>query len=219
MIVLAITLFKASLIFKIFATIKKSDSLKWLSTPLVTTSVLLIPLFVLFSSNNNVYTMYIGIGLVFSLIADIYMMHSEKVKLSFLMGVVFFLITHILYTIGFVKLVDFYNNFSIYTILAGVFIAIVGVYLNTKFKTDSKVLKYGLWVYTIALSIMWLCGLHTLDFQINRQTILIAIGVTCFLISDIVLSINAFWKPIPHSGLIIWGLYAPGQLLIAYSTL
>jgi len=56
-----------------------------------------------------------------------------------------------------------------------------------------------------------------LGASISRHTFFIALGATLFVVSDLLLAINAFIRPIPHSTVFTWSLYAPAQFLIALS--
>jgi uncharacterized membrane protein YhhN len=84
-----------------------------------------------------------------------------------------------------------------------------------KFKTTGHKIAVG--IYSVITSATMIIAIGNLGGYVGPRGILISLGATLFWLSDMVLGIHLFRKKIKFHTLFIWGLYAPGQLLIALS--
>jgi len=198
-------------IFREIVSFKRILPVKYFLTPLVTLSIML---FVLLSINIfglSQYSLLILLGLVISLVADTLLMIEE---ISFFKnGLVFFLMTHVLY------MGAFSLNFRFQSWHA----AVGGVLLTLMIVIYRKIYlvkrKHDFWVllYMIVLSAMCFLAFSFLGSGSPLRAVLLPVGATLFVISDAVLAINTFVKKIPHSTVLTWSFYAPAKFLIALS--
>jgi uncharacterized membrane protein YhhN len=184
---------------------KGNTFVQYLATPLITLSSIGIALVGIYTTGLTFTNMCILIGLIVAVVADSMLMIKEIDLLKH--GIVFFLITHIFYIIGL-------SSVSIYTsVSAGVtaaMIAIIVVMFNL-LKNLNKELLIPVVVYMFVL-----CSMVVISFGVPNTPEL-KIGTICFLISDIILAIDAFVRPFNRAVTYTWLFYGPAQYIIALS--
>ncbi|MBN1531066.1 MAG: lysoplasmalogenase [Spirochaetes bacterium] len=185
--------------------------LKYLFTPLVTAAVLIIAVYALAAAGASLYRYLVVAGLITSVIADTLLMIVQVDLLKY--GIVFFLATHLAYCIAFSR---GYKWKAVHLINAAVLAAIV-VILHLLLRGRSGGLDAALIVYMLFIACMVYFAYGYQGGGPGRQRVLLRAGATMFMVSDIVLAVNAFLSPIPHSTVFTWALYAPAQLMIALS--
>lgn len=194
-----------------FVTWRDIRILRYLITPLVTTMILIVVFQALLINSDNFYIRMIFWGLVMSLIADTVLMIKEIDTLPY--GLLYFLTAHILYSIAFFT----HYIFVLWQISIIIILMPVMIILFIKMYKKAGSLAPAVLIYMLAISVMVYAGISGLGSELSSSRILAAAGAVLFLISDIILGINAFITPIKHSSVVVWSLYAPGQLLIALS--
>lgn len=182
--------------------------------PVATLSVIsLVALSFFMETVNMLYSSGIMIGLLFSFGGDISLMF--KTKKGFMIGLVFFLIAHIVYAAIFTYLNGFFskNYFNAFILLT--LAVIVYAYLYSGLQQ----MKIPVLIYVIIISVMVNSAISTTDNQLfsNTQVLFISLGALLFYISDLILAINRFKKPFKYNRISLAFYYA-GQLLIAMST-
>ncbi|MCX8125019.1 MAG: lysoplasmalogenase [Spirochaetes bacterium] len=190
---------------------RKILKLKYVFTPLVTYLVIIIALYLSYVRGFNQYNIFIIAGLVFALIADTLLMIEE---ISFFIhGLFFFLLTHICY----VYALSINYNFGTTDIIVGVVVLILFFsYYLLIHKAKGK-LYFPIILYMLVLSLVMLIAIGTLVKNIYPRGAIVTIAAVLFAISDGVLAFNQFIRKIPHSTVVTWSLYAPAQLLFAFS--
>lgn len=199
--------------FREFAAYRKNLSLKYFLTPAVTFSIILIVLFSVAVKGPSVYAMLVLIALIFALIADTLLMIEEIDLLNH--GILFFMISHIFYVFA------FSNQYSFQFWHPGLvlFILLVNVFHIKLIRkgTGRKLIQVVL--YIVILDMMGFFAIAKLSNGSGLFEYSLALGAAMFWVSDLILSINAFVKKIPHSTVYTWLFYAPAQFLFALSTL
>ena len=211
-----IFLFFISLSLKILFSLSDKKILKYIFTPLTTFLVLLIPILTLFYGISS-YRLFVLIGLLFSLIGDIFNMNKKKENSQFIYGIIAFLLTHLFYIFAFFQ----HYSFSYIQLFPALFLLITVIFIYNIFKKNIslKVLKFGVLIYIFIVSTMVFVAVGTFKRPVSFEILLIPVGSILFWLSDLALGIDAFYKKLKPGVLIVWGLYAPAQLLIALSTL
>lgn len=188
-------------------------SWKYFLTPMLTFTVILIVLYSIALKGPSVYSMLVLIALIMALIADTLLMIEE---FNFLKnGIVFFLISHVFYVFAFKDGYTF-QSWNLGLIL---FIAVASFFHIMLIKKGAGKLFIPVVIYIIVLDVMAFFAITKLNNGLGLFETTLAIGAVMFWISDIILSINAFVKKIPHSTVYTWLFYAPAQFLFALSTL
>jgi|GEM_PF-271112 len=185
--------------------------LKYLSTPLITTLILLVAILSQLGHSLNRYKFIVMMGLITALIADTLLMIVEVNLLQY--GIVFFMITHILYLIAFSHNIKI-KPWNIMVMIIQI-TAIVLFFFVVKGKT--KGLDIPVLMYMILISTMGFFALTHINRGKSSHVIFLVTGALLFMVSDIILAVNAFLYTIPHSTVLTWATYAPAQLLIAFS--
>ncbi len=158
---------------------------------------------------------WFGLGLVFSMAGDIFLMLPRE---RFIAGLVAFLLAHVAYIIGFNQTPTAFNlaGFVLAVLVALVFLR---VYRRIAVGLDSSgqpALKTPVLVYSLVISVMLLSALLTLaaDTWQAGAAILISAGALLFFLSDTLLASNKFVTPIRWGRLAVIITYHLGQILI-----
>ncbi|WP_299123330.1 lysoplasmalogenase [uncultured Winogradskyella sp.] len=149
-------------------------------------------------------------ALVFSLLGDVLLMFTETSEHLFTLGLIAFLIAHIMYVLIFLK----HKNTKISPVG---FITLLLIYATGLF----YLLKDGLGAMLIPVVVYMLIilSMATSAFlrKNNVNTLsynLVFAGAIFFMLSDSILAINKFHQPIPWSNISIMITYALAQYLI-----
>ncbi len=161
--------------------------------------------------------LFFGLGILFSMGGDIFLMLPDDKK-WFLPGLVSFLLAHVFYIIGLNYVIPTLNVFGIFLAISiALFVAQIyrriaaGLHASGQDKLRVPVL-----IYSIVISLMWLSALLTI-FEINWGTtpsLLVSLGATLFVASDIILAWYRFVNPIKNGRLINLVTYHLGQILL-----
>lgn len=165
-------------------------------------------------STKQVNGWYIG-ALVFSFFGDVLLLFEGE--LYFMLGLISFLIAHIIY----IKIVlGWINSSNLKTILIAtvpfllVFFALINLLKNSLNELFVPVVVYG-----VTISVM---GIVSLLFYLHRKSIAskyMFIGACLFIISDSVLAINKFYTTNNIFPIIIMLTYLTAQYLILRAVL
>jgi len=173
--------------------------------PLTLLLIIALPLLD-FREEYSTYAYLIIIGLVFSLLGDLYLLFPEK---YFTNGLYSFLLAHILYILAFNQGINTYCYALLVPII--VYIFIVAKCLKPKLGG----MKYPVFGYILVISIMLFSALN-MDYQFG-QISFVGIGAILFAISDATLAFNKFYKKFSFAEPIILSTYFLAQLLLAIS--
>jgi uncharacterized membrane protein YhhN len=161
------------------------------------------------------YSLWIVVGLLFSLGGDIALMFHDSPK-AFRIGLVLFLMAHLMYCVAFSWQANMVRQEIQVIIILGILAAVVYRYLYPGLGS----LKFSVLVYIIVISYMLNRAFATrLSPNFSRlQSGLVCVGAGLFYISDLMLAINRFRLPFRYHRISL-AFYYGGQLLIALSTI
>ena len=155
------------------------------------------------------------LALIFSLLGDVLLMFVDTSAHFFTLGLVAFLIAHIMYVLLFLK----HRN---KTKSPFGFVALLLIYAASLF----NFLKDGLgdMLIPVALYMLVILAMATSAYlRTNKVNILsyglVFLGALCFMVSDSILAIDKFYEPIPWSNISIMTTYALAQYLIVLGIL
>ncbi len=187
-------------------------TLKYFFTPVLT--LLLVLMMILSITINGIdrYRFLILLSLLVALIADTLLMIEEVSLLK--NGMIFFILGHFFY-VGAFSIDLSFKPWNLIVIAPIIILSFL--YIRVLIKTAGKMLIPVL-IYIFILDLMVYFAVTSLNNGITKPGLLLASGAVLFMISDFILSINAFVKPIPDSTVYTWLLYAPAQYLIVLST-
>jgi uncharacterized membrane protein YhhN len=181
--------------------------------PLSTLLVIAVALLSLLSPTAQLsFTLWIALGLILSLGGDVALMfESDR---AFLIGLVLFLLAHVVYSIAFTVP----NGFHTADILTGAVLLGIGVAIYLYLRPGLGRMKGPVILYTLIICLMVNRAISTFfgDAFTATQARLMTTGAIFFMLSDIVLAVNRFRQPIERHRLSLFAYYL-GQLLIALS--
>jgi uncharacterized membrane protein YhhN len=159
------------------------------------------------------YYHYLFVGLIFCLIGDVCLALPQKK--AFMVGLVAFLVGHILYIFSFSSLIQIH-----YWISASLFIifcmsAFIFLWLRPHLKSMLIPVLLYILVITVMASGAWAVFWKS-SFQISGR-VSILLGSLCFYFSDVFVARNKFIKEEYRNRLFGLPLYYTGQFLLAFS--
>lgn len=198
-------LFMLLLVFRNLSVVAGLRSAKYILTPMVTLSIIIMA-FHAPDTSSPLYHMVIT-GLLLSLIADVLLMLEEHSYFPY--GLLFFLLAHISYLVGF----SIGITISAVAVVSTMIIVATGGLFFFLLKGKTGGLDLPVLIYILALTLMTSMAVTSSIKGINSW--LLATGALLFMASDGLLAVNAFIKPIPRASALVWSLYGPGQFCIA----
>jgi uncharacterized membrane protein YhhN len=203
----------ATVTLLILAALRDDHKQVYLWKPLSTLLVILVALLSFATPGvKPLYTLGITLGLALSLVGDVSLMF--RTSRWFMIGLVFFLLAQITYSIVFTVPNGFHLQDLVTAAILLVLAAIVFLYLKPGLgKMQGPVIPY-----ILAISFMVNRAVSTFlgTFFTTTQAWLIALGAILFFLSDLLLAVNRFRHPFRLERLGLY-LYYTGQLLIALS--
>lgn len=164
---------------------------------------------------------------VFSWVGDVSLMLVNFEPLLFLVGLVAFLITHVLYIVAFTHVSHssppvLPRKFWLLTPLA-LYLAVLLYILIPGMQHNPDVRIQGLLipvlVYTSVISTMVVFAVNRYRRVNDASFALVLGGALLFMVSDSLIAINRFVSPFQGAGIFIMLLYISGQYLIARGSL
>lgn len=159
----------------------------------------------LFQSNK----LFIFLGFIFTLAGDLLLINKKY----FYFGLISFLITHLFFITY--LLLQFHPHFNIIIFFIIVF-AFIMFYRQIITRVQSK--KSYLNLYGIILFILLWQSLEQLNYYKNSSSLIFAIGIILFAISDILIAFNKFIAKFHSAQFLILSTYFLAQFLILIST-
>ena len=177
--------------------------------PLVLSSLLVVA--VVLGATSSTAGVWLLVALVFGLLGDVALLSDSLPR--FRAGVAAFLVGHLAYVACFASLglpMPAWSWAGLVVLAAALF-ATRGVVPATQ-RLEGPALSVPVAVYSVVIGAMLLCAWFT-------GVPLVALGASVFVVSDAVLSIDRFVRPIPHARLILMVTYHVGQALIVAGVL
>ena len=159
------------------------------------------------------YYHYLFVGLISCLIGDVCLALPQKK--GFMVGLVAFLVGHVLYICSFSSLTQIYYWISAWLFIFFCMSALIFLWLRPHLESMLiPVLLYSL-VITVMVSGAW--GVFwTSSFQISGR-VFILVGSLCFYFSDVLVARDKFIKEEYRNRVLGLPLYYTGQFMLAFS--
>lgn len=154
-------------------------------------------------------------ALLFSWIGDIILMFADKAEIYFILGLVSFLLSHVLYIVLFSrqpKTALKGNSVALYLgaiLILGYFFGMVGLLFPKLGPLQIPVIIYA----AVITTMLFVAYKGNLTWEKPAAYFILA-GAICFVISDSILAINKFYDTIAQSGFWIMSTYILAQYLI-----
>ncbi|EIA08375.1 lysoplasmalogenase [Flavobacterium frigoris] len=159
-------------------------------------------------------------ALTFSWIGDIILLFADRDELFFIVGLIAFLISHIVYILLFNKQLKYKNrkNKAVFWIGVTVIIVYLFVMISILLPTLGD-LTLPVFVYALVISTMLLFALKGFLNWEKSGSWYILIGAIAFVSSDSILAFNKFYSSIVMSSFLIMVTYLIAQYLIVVGIL
>ena len=159
------------------------------------------------------YYHYLFAGLIFCLIGDVCLALPQKK--AFMVGLVAFLVGHVLYIFSFSSLIQIHDWISPSLFIFFCMSALIFLWLRPHLKSMLIPVLFYVLVITVMVSGAWAVFWKS-SFQISGR-VFILIGSLCFYFSDVFVAGNKFIKEEYRNRLLGLPLYYAGQFLLAFS--
>lgn len=159
-------------------------------------------------------------ALTFSWIGDIILLFSDRKEIYFILGLVSFLISHLVYIVLFLKQKSaraYLKNILFWFAVVAVFFYLDS--LMDLLYTSLGPLKLPVTVYAITISVMLIVALKGYFSWEKPANILVFLGAVAFVASDSLLAVNKFYEPIPQASFWIMSTYLIAQFSIVVGLL
>ncbi|MDZ4844353.1 MAG: lysoplasmalogenase [Chitinophagales bacterium] len=217
-------LFWLAAILHLSAIVLDNPELRFFSKPLLM-PLLIAWYFIETKQNRTPIHFIMMIGFVFSCAGDVFLMETteDKAELYFLLGLVSFLITHVLYIISFTKEVAGTKGELLLKkkpFLALPVIALAGALIALVFNRIEPAMQIPVIVYASVITVMVIMAINR-HKKVSAQSFqLTIIGALLFMFSDSLIALNKFYfnGTLWNASLLIMLTYITGQFLIAKGT-
>lgn len=192
------------------------EQIAWFLKPFLLPFLLLAVYF----SGNFPSKKFLLIALAFSWIGDIILLFADQHELFFIVGLIAFLISHIVYILLFNKQLKYKNRKNKAIFWIGVTCIIVYLFTMISILLPSLGnLTMPVFVYALVISTMLLFALKGFLNWEEPGNWYILIGAIAFISSDSILAFNKFYAPIVLSSFLIMITYLIAQYLIVVGIL
>lgn len=208
-------------VIEVFAEATSNNTLRVISKPLL--MIFLIAFYVqsINGSWGKIHKLMVA-AFFFSWIGDVALMFVHKNENFFLLGLVGFLVTHILYTISFADVT--YKKATALLPAKAWLLAPLVIYMGALLYLlvpsingveATKPFLVPVLVYSTAIATMVVFAINRYT-RVNAESYnLVIAGALLFMVSDSIIAINKFLHPFATAGIFIMVLYITGQYLIA----
>lgn len=158
-------------------------------------------------------------GLIFALLGDVLLMLQSNNPSFFIYGLIAFLLCHISYIRAFIldhKSNPNYKNPFFLWAVGALIIFCVGLFFYLQ--PFLGAMQFAVLIYAIIITFMAIMAFNRYGKVNIFSYKLILYGALFFLLSDSVLAVNKFARPIPQSAILIMATYMIAQYLIVYGT-
>jgi len=206
-----ITLFLLVLLVNLIAVYSNSESLQFITKPLLM-PLLAIYLLLRTNTNNSNLKGWIFLALFFSWAGDIFLLFEERGSNFFLFGLSAFLVAQVFYIV-------FFHNIRMREYIRGnaLLLLLVIVYYSVLINVLSPYLgnmKLPVRIYGVVLSFMLMLAMHTMLGKNKKAALWMTMGAILFVVSDSLLAFNKFFSPFNNAGVVTMLTYGLAQLFI-----
>ena len=206
-----IILFLLVLLVNLIAVYSNSESLQFITKPLL---MPLLAIYLLLRTNtiNSNLKGWIFLALFFSWAGDIFLLFEERASNFFLFGLSAFLVAQVFYIV-------FFHNIRMREYIRGnaLLLLLVIVYYSVLFNVLSPYLgnmRLPVRIYGVVLSFMLMLAMHTMLGKNKKAALWMTMGAILFVVSDSLLAFNKFFSAFNNAGVVTMLTYGLAQLFI-----
>ena len=195
---------------------------KWKTARFVTKPLALVLLILWFTQVGfwKGPLLWFGLALVFSLLGDVFLLFQN----GFLFGLLAFMVTHLLYLVGFNQTLPPIDAATLLVLVAvSAVTVIVFNFVLKGINADPKHarMKIPVIIYGVVISLMLtsaILNFYRADWSLPTA-LLTSVGAALFFTSDSMIAIRTFIGHFNHDDYLVMLTYHLGQLLIAFGVL
>lgn len=187
----------------------RSRGLMYVFKPLTTVLILVLAMDESRVGAQEHYQWLIGLGLLFSLAGDVFLMWPER---AFVPGLASFLIAHLIYIVAFSQGLGFAAPWWVVLVFAA-----GGLGGLTLMWRGAGKLRIPVLCYVTAITVMVIQAVSRALALDTTPACYAAVGAVLFMISDFTLGYNKFVKSFAAAEAVLLTTYFAGQALIALS--
>lgn len=210
-----------ALTFLLYFTYKPYKNYRGISKTITSISFVFVAISGYIENNTNfAYFIFILLGLIFSLFGDVFLIYAKEnestMSKNFIYGLLSFSFAHIFFSVGFIWI----SEFSIYTIIFTIILSSISLLFLKSIKgLDFKGMFNYVAFYAVVISFMFAQSLNLyLSNNSSFDILIVTIGALLFVLSDLILSFDYFYKNPPKIlGALNLLVYYTAQALIALS--
>jgi uncharacterized membrane protein YhhN len=184
---------------------------EYIFKPVSTVLVIAVALLSLLTpSARPAFTLWVTVGLILSLGGDVaLMLRSQR---WFLIGLVLFLLAHVVYSVAFTV----FNGFHPEDLIAAAVLLVLAVVVYAYLRPGLGTMQGPVIFYIVVICFMVNRAVSTFfgEAFTSTQAWLLTLGAILFWLSDLMLAVNRFRRPFKAEPMGLF-LYYGGQLLIA----
>lgn len=204
-------LFVVFFLIREYVAFKRYLTLKYFFTPSLTLILVTMMILSILMFGADRYRLMILFSLLTALIADTLMMIEEITLIK--NGMIFFMMAHIFYVGAFSP----GASFQLWNMIIILVLSILSFLFIRMMNRNAGKMIVPVVLYTLILNVMGYFAITSLNKGLTASGIMLAVGAVLFMISDFILSVNAFVVKIKYSTVYTWLLYAPAQFLFVLS--
>lgn len=156
-------------------------------------------------------------ALLFSLAGDVILLFDSQSNTYFMLGLVSFLLAHLIYGAVFLKKRN--KKPAIYLYGVAMILIAIGMLLFFYIRDGLGSLTYPVIVYILGILCMAITALMRIGKVPTPSFLWVFTGALLFVFSDSILAIDMFKSDVPWSNILIMGSYAAAQFLIVFGIL
>ena len=204
-----------SILYLLFIMLGQTD-IAWFMKPFLIPFLMLAVWF----APNFVSRKFLISALLFSWIGDIVLLFTDRAEIYFIIGLVSFLVSHLVYILLFTKQIKRENTKTTAVFWIGVTAIIIYLMMMLFLLIPTLGnLKIPVFVYALVLSTMLLFAFKGFFLWKKKAAWSILIGAVIFVASDSILAFDKFYQKLELSSILIMTTYLLAQFLIVRGVL
>ena len=158
----------------------------------------------------------VAAGLILSWLGDVILLLSDRNELFFALGLVAFLIAHMLYIAAYIRSVRGAAGAALLRRQPGWLLPFVLLFvvLYSSLYPGLGSMRIPVFVYTATILLMAVFALNRKDRVPKASFYVCLFGALLFILSDFLLAFDKFLVPIPYAGVFVTSTYVAAQVLI-----
>lgn len=203
----SLVVFILAMVLQLLAQVYDWSTLSMVSKPVLMPA--LIAYFFFSVSQKDKVAFYVVLALIFSWLGDVFLMFQDIYAIYFILGLVSFLLAHIIYIVIFRRTNESFKPRA-FTFATGFLLIVYGILLLLLLWPGLGSMKVPVIIYTLVILGMAMTAL----FRKAEGSSLVLLGAILFVASDSLLALNKFTEPFAGASFWTMSTYILAQFFI-----